>query len=76
MYKREKLTITKDAVKLVLRQEGKPVDSLLLVFAQLRFDLYRKYILFDFVAIQKLRQELTFVVSPSEEFFRETRRVW
>jgi len=63
-------------MELVLRQEGEPVDSFFLVFTQFRLDLYRKCVLFDFAAIQKLCQELTFFVPPSEKFLRETGRVW
>ena len=49
------LTVTENAVKLVFCQEGEPIDSLLLIFAKFRFDLHRKYILFDLAAVQKLR---------------------
>ena len=52
---RDGLTVTENAAKLVFCQEGKPIDSLLLVFAKFRFDLHRKYILLDLAAVQKLR---------------------
>ena len=45
------LTVTENAVKLVFRQEGEPVDSILLVLAQFGFDLHRKYVLFNFATI-------------------------
>ena len=59
-------------MKLVLRQEGEPVDSFLLVLAQFCLDLYREYVLFDLAAVQKLCQELAFLVPPPKEFLRET----
>ena len=73
--KRKRPTVTENAVELVLRQESEPINSFLLVLAQLRLNLYRKYVLFDLAAVQKLRQELAFFFPLSEEFFRETGRV-
>ena len=57
------LTVAQNAVKLVLRKEGKPVDALLLILPELSLDLHRDVVLLHFTTIQQLHQELPFLVA-------------
>src|SRR5688572_10122947 len=50
-FARFELTITKNSMQLILRQESQPVDTILLVLAQLRVDLDGDVVLFNFTAI-------------------------
>lgn len=69
------LTVTKDAVELVFREECEPVDSLLLVFPELSVDLDRNLVLLHFGSVQQLRKELPLLVPATEKVFRKVRRV-
>ena len=60
-------TVAQNAVKLVLRQEREPVDTLLLVLPELGLDGDRYIVLLDLAAIQKLREELSLIISAPQE---------
>lgn len=63
-------------MQLIFGQERQPVDTFLLVLAEIGLDWYRDIVFGDLTAVEKLRQELSFDVTFSEEIIRETWRVW
>jgi len=68
-------TITKNPVQLILSQECQPVNTLLLVFAELRVDSHRYGVLFNFASIKKLGKELSLRFTPLQQLLREAGRI-
>ena len=69
-------TVTKDTVQLVFGQEGKPVDTFLLVLPELCVDLDGDLVRLDFAAIEQLREELAFFFTLPKKILREVWWVW
>lgn len=67
------LTITQNAMELVFREESKPVDTILLIFAELGGNRNRDFILLNLGPIQKLSEESSFRFTTSKKLRRETR---
>jgi hypothetical protein len=63
-------------VELVFGEESEPTNAILLVFPQLSLDVYGNVIRLNLTAVQKLCQELSFVLSSLQQFFREAWRIW
>lgn len=68
-------TVTKNAMQLVLSQECQPVNTILLVFAKLRFNRDGYSILFNFAAIKKLSEELSLCFTLPQQLLREPGRI-
>lgn len=62
-------------MQLVLGQERHPIDSILLVLAQLSVDLDRNLIRFYLITVKQLHQELALVLTASEQVLRKAGRV-
>jgi hypothetical protein len=68
-------TITKNTMQLILSQKRQPVNTVLLVFAELCLDRNRYGVLFDFATIKKLSEELSLCFTPLQQLLREPRRI-
>lgn len=62
-------------MKLILREEGEPVDSFLLVVSKLGLDGDGDVVLGDFASVEKLVEELSLARPFGEELCRESLRV-
>lgn len=70
-----RLTITKNAVQLVFRQESQPINTILLVFTQFCIDFDRYSILLDLRTVKQLTEELSLCLTTFEKVFGKARRV-
>ena len=66
-------TVAQNAVKLELRQESKPIDTILLVLPKFCLDRNRNFVLLHFAAVEQLGEECSFFFPLAQQFVRE---VW
>lgn len=62
-------------MELVLREEGEPIDALLLVLPELGLDGHGNIVLLHLAAVQQLHQEFTFFIATLQEFLGEAKGV-
>ncbi len=58
-------------MQLILGKKSEPINSILLVPSQLRFNGNGDLVLLNLRSIQELREESTFLLASNEQFFRE-----
>ena len=64
-------TVAENAVELVLCKEGQPIDTVLLIFAQLGLDGDRDLVRLHLRTIQQLHEELALFLTPLEQLLGE-----
>lgn len=69
------LTVTQDPMQLVLKKEGQPIDTVLLVLAERCIDLDRDLVFLDLGSIEELSQKLALGLTALQQLLRKTRRV-
>ena len=65
------LTVAKNAVKLILGKESQPVDTVLLILAQLRLDRNWNLVWLHLRTVQQLHEELALFLTPLEQLLGE-----
>ena len=74
MYSRkDHSTITENPVQLILGQEGKPIDTFLLILSQIGIYLHWDGVLFNLRSVEQLAEKFALSITAFEKFLRKPR---